>query len=103
MIGHLLVDFIGAVRSGLLLLKKIRIHLFVTRHPSLVTFSDSTLQRLKLARCPHSRAATLAALSSMSLIPFTPFNVSTWRQPDMCLRSPYMKRAASARQTWRSE
>jgi hypothetical protein len=28
---------------------------------------------LKLARCPHSLAATPAALPSMSLIPFAPF------------------------------
>ena len=30
---------------------------------------------LKLTHCPHSLAATLAALPSMSLIPFAPFEV----------------------------
>ncbi|SRR6266498_55271 len=32
---------------------------------------------LKLTRCPHSLAVTLAALASMSLIPFTPFLILT--------------------------
>jgi hypothetical protein len=31
--------------------------------------------RLKLARCPHLLAASLAALPSMSLIPFAPFSL----------------------------
>jgi len=30
--------------------------------------------QLKLTRCPHSLAATLTALPSMSLIPFAPFS-----------------------------
>jgi hypothetical protein len=34
---------------------------------------------LKLARCPRSLAATLAALPSMSLIPFAPFSFSASR------------------------
>jgi uncharacterized protein (DUF2062 family) len=34
---------------------------------------QAALAQLKLARCPHSLTASLAALPSMSLIPFTPF------------------------------
>ena len=34
---------------------------------------EAALAQLKLARCPHSLTASLAALPSMSLIPFTPF------------------------------
>jgi hypothetical protein len=34
---------------------------------------QAALAQLKLARCPHSLTASLAALPSMSLIPFAPF------------------------------
>ena len=34
---------------------------------------EAALAQLKLARCPHSLTASLAALPSMSLIPFAPF------------------------------
>jgi len=34
---------------------------------------EAALAQLKLARCPHSLTASLAALPSGSLIPFTPF------------------------------
>jgi putative endonuclease len=36
-------------------------------------------RRLKLGRFPHSLAASLAALPSMSLIPFAPFLRAQWR------------------------
>ena len=34
---------------------------------------QAALAQLKFARCPHSLTASLAALPSMSLIPFAPF------------------------------
>jgi hypothetical protein len=37
-------------------------------------FNGSTIQRLKLVRCPRSLAPTLLALPSMPLIPFAPFS-----------------------------
>ena len=40
---------------------------------SIVEDLQAALAQLKLARYPHSLAASLAALPSMSLIPFTPF------------------------------
>jgi hypothetical protein len=41
---------------------------------SAIPLQLSTLNhQLKLTRCPHSLAATLTALPSMSLIPFAPF------------------------------
>ncbi len=39
---------------------------------SIVEDLQAALTQLKLARCPHSLTASLAALPSMSLIPFTP-------------------------------
>src|SRR5437870_5630570 len=36
--------------------------------------------RLKLARCPHSLTASLAALPSMSLIPFAPLYLGSSRR-----------------------
>ena len=40
---------------------------------SIVEDLEAALSQLKLARCPHSLAASLAALPSMSLIPIAPF------------------------------
>jgi hypothetical protein len=40
---------------------------------ALPSMSLSSNAPLKLARCPHSLAASLAALPSISLIPFVPF------------------------------
>src|SRR5437667_12830665 len=42
-------------------------------HGSIVEDLEAVLSQLKLARCPHSFTASLAALPSMSLIPIAPF------------------------------
>src|SRR5439155_24767512 len=41
---------------------------------SQVKYVAAINSQLKLTRCPHSLAATLTALPSMSLIPFAPFS-----------------------------
>ncbi len=45
---------------------------------------QAALAQLKLARCPHSLTASLAALPSMSLFPFAPFaEWSRWEASDI--------------------
>jgi hypothetical protein len=78
---------------------RFRLHLVLT-FPKTEIDSDGTFARvaaadanpnhqLKLTRCPHSFAAILSALPSMSLIPFAPFTAESSPQNRLILLPSY--------------
>ena len=85
--------FKGFTHEGLLKRDKLNLDIFWLKDESLddsanlpdpdiiaaeiVEDLQAALAQLKFARCPHSLTASLAALLSMSLIPFAPFAAIT--------------------------